>query len=223
VPNALAGVAASQPAHRPVLRHLGRVDYGSTLEAMRQFTARRGADSPDELWILEHPAVFTLGQASRPGHLLDAHGISVIQTERGGQITYHGPGQLIVYTLIDLKRAGITIRNFVTRLEAAIVDTLAAYTIVGQRRAGAPGVYVGGAQGLEKIAALGLKVTHGCCFHGISLNVAMDLEPFSWIDPCGFPGLRCTDMRHLGSSAEPPEVAERLAAALLDQLAEKEA
>lgn len=208
---------------RPVrVRRLGRVDYRGTLMAMRRFTADREAHTPDELWLLEHDPVFTLGQAGRTEHLLDDHGIDVVRTERGGQITYHGPGQVVVYTLIDLKRAGIKIRDWVRMLESALISTLAAYTIDAERRPGAPGVYVRSQDGLEKIAALGLKVTQGRCFHGVSLNVAMDLEPFRWIDPCGYPGLRCTDMASLGITAQADEVADRLAHTLIDEMAAKE-
>ena len=189
---------------------------------MRRFTAERTAATADELWLLEHDPIYTLGQTGRTEHLLEEHGIPLVQTERGGQITYHGPGQVIVYTLIDLKRADIKVRDFVTLLESAVIATLATYTIEACRKPGAPGVYICADEGLVKIAALGLKVTRGCCFHGVSLNVAMDLKPFGWIDPCGFPGLRCTDMASLGVRAKPDDVALRLARALIDHMAIKE-
>jgi lipoyl(octanoyl) transferase len=207
---------------QPVIRPLGRVPYTATLDAMRAYTAQRDAWSPDELWLLEHPSVYTLGQAGRPEHLLEDHGIELIRTERGGQITYHGPGQLVMYTLIDLKRIRASIRGFVTHLEAAALETLATYNVSGERRTGAPGVYVRRDGTSEKIAALGLKVSQGRCYHGISLNVAMDLRPFEWIDPCGYPGLRCTDLKSLGVQASTDEVGQRLACALIEQMSASE-
>ena len=161
---------------------------------MQAFTAARTADTPDEFWVLEHPPVYTQGQAGKPEHLLHATDIPVIHIDRGGQITYHGPGQLVIYTLVDLRRRGYGIRELVRRMEQAVIDMLAAHGVVGERVNGAPGVYVGGA----KIAALGLRVKHGCTYHGLALNVDMDLAPFSAINPCGLAGLAVTQCRDLG-------------------------
>lgn len=182
---------------------------------MQDFTARRDADTPDEIWLLEHPPVFTQGQAGRPEHLLADVGIPVVPIDRGGQVTYHGPGQVVAYLLIDLKRRGYGVRELVRRLEQAVIDLLAELGIAGQRREGAPGVYVDGA----KIAALGLRVKGGCTYHGLSLNVDVDLAPFLAINPCGYPGLEVTRTRDLGVSLSSREMAERLARHLLDALA----
>ena len=171
-----------------VVRRIGRVEYEPTWRAMQAFTAARTTDTPDEFWVLEHPPVYTQGQAGKPEHLLHATDIPVIHIDRGGQITYHGPGQLVIYTLIDLRRCGYGIRELVYRIEQAVIDMLAAQGVVGERINGAPGVYVGGA----KIAALGLRVKHGCTYHGFALNVDMDLAPFSAINPCGLLGLAVT-------------------------------
>lgn len=171
---------------------LGLVDYETALRKMRDFTLRRDADTADELWLLEHPPVYTLGLAADAAHgpKLD-NGIPVIQAERGGEITYHGPGQLVLYTLVDLARRGIKVKQFVAMLEQSVIDLLDGRA---QRKPGAPGVYVNGA----KIAALGIRVSRGCAFHGLALNVDMDLAPFAAIDPCGYPGLAVTQTRDLG-------------------------
>lgn len=166
----------------------GLQDYAATWAAMRAFTDAREADTPDELWLLEHPPVFTLGQAGRPEHLLAPGTIPVVQTDRGGQVTYHGPGQLVAYLLLDLRRAGIGIKRLVERLEQSVIDLLAEHGVAAERRADAPGVYVAGA----KIASLGLRVRNGCSYHGLALNVDMDLEPFGRINPCGYAGLAVT-------------------------------
>lgn len=166
------------------VRELGRRPYLQTWEAMRAFTDRRNADSPDELWLLEHPPVYTQGLAGKPEHVLDAGDIPVIQTDRGGQITYHGPGQLVAYPLLDLGRLGMGIRTLVATLETVTIELLAELGVVGQRKEGAPGVFVDGA----KIASIGMKVRRGCTFHGIAFNIAMDLSPFARINPCGFAG-----------------------------------
>lgn len=177
-----------------VVRRLGRVEYEPAWRAMQDFTARRDAATPDELWLLEHPPVFTQGQAGKPEHLIAPTAIPVVPIDRGGQITYHGPGQLVAYVLVDLKRRGYGVRELVTRLEEAVIALLAAYDVAAERRAGAPGVYVGGA----KIAALGLRVKQGRTYHGLALNVDMDLAPFALINPCGYPGLAVTQCRDVG-------------------------
>lgn len=181
---------------------------------MQDFTARRDAATADELWLLEHPPVFTQGQAGRPEHLRAATGIPLVAVDRGGQITYHGPGQAVVYVLVDLRRRGYGIRELVVRMEQAVIDLLADHGIAASRLSGAPGVYVGGA----KIAALGLRVRHGCTYHGLALNVDMDLAPFAAIDPCGYPGLAVTQCRDLGVGLTPPQAAERLGQGLRDAL-----
>ena len=191
------------------LRRLGRVEYLPTLEAMRVFTAGRTEATPDELWLLEHPPVYTLGQgASRDA---PANGIPLIRSDRGGDVTYHGPGQLVVYTLVDLARRGIKVKPFVTLLEQAVIDFLGGGA---ERRPGAPGVYIGGA----KVAALGIRVRQGRAYHGLALNVDMDLSPFAAIDPCGYPGLAVTQLRDLGVAASIDAVAGRLAALLVERI-----
>jgi len=190
-----------------IVKRLGRVDYEPALEAMRVFTAQRDDATPDEIWLLEHPPVYTLGQAGRPEHLLqNPAGIPLVHIDRGGQITYHGPGQLVAYLLIDLPRRRLKVRELVTLMEQAIIDTLADHGLAAARKEGAPGVYIEGA----KIAALGLRVKNGCSYHGLSLNVDMDLTPFTWINPCGYEGLRTIQMKDFGISATPAEVGERL-------------
>jgi lipoyl(octanoyl) transferase len=193
-----------------VRRLVGLQDYRATWEAMRAFTDTRDADTPDAIWLLEHPPVFTLGQAGRLEHLRDPGAIAVVQTDRGGQVTYHGPGQLIAYLLFDLRRAGVGVRRLVHLLEQAVIELLAATGIVAGARADAPGVYVAGA----KIAALGLRVRHGCSYHGVALNVAMDLEPFQRIDPCGYPGLAVTQLADLIPAVDFEATAAALGASL---------
>ncbi len=200
-----------------LVRHLpGLADYAGTLESMREFTRTRSEDTQDEAWLLQHPPVYTLGLAGRREHLLDPGQIPVVRTERGGQVTYHGPGQVIAYTLVDMRRLGIGVKELVFRIEQSVVQTLDEYGLDGRRVAGAPGVYVplpggeGRFAGLAKIAALGIKISRGCSYHGLSLNVAMDLEPFARIDPCGYPGLRAADFATLGVAADPADVARRL-------------
>jgi lipoyl(octanoyl) transferase len=186
------------------------VPYDHAYAAMRRFTATRNASTADELWLLEHPPVYTVGQAGRLEHLLRETAIPVARVDRGGQITFHGPGQLVAYVLLDLRRRGLTVRRLVAALEQAVIDLLAGYRIEGERRPGAPGVYVGGA----KIAALGLRVRNGCSYHGLALNVAMDLAPFRDIDPCGYAGLQVTQLTALGAAASAADVADRLAASI---------
>ncbi|MHB1145700.1 MAG: lipoyl(octanoyl) transferase LipB [Thiobacillus sp.] len=193
-----------------VFRHLGRVEYAPTWRAMQDFTARRLPGTPDELWLLEHPPVYTQGQAGKAEHLIAATDIPVVPIDRGGQITYHGPGQVVAYVLVDLRRLGYGIRELVTRMEQAVIDLLAAHGVAAERLAGAPGVYVDGA----KIAALGLRVKHGCTYHGLAFNVDMDLAPFAAINPCGYAGMRVTQCRDLGVKLTLPQAEQALTQAL---------
>jgi lipoyl(octanoyl) transferase len=202
----------------------GTEAYELTYSAMRAFTDARTPATPDQLWIVEHPPVFTLGLGADPGHVLEAGIIPVVQTDRGGEVTYHGPGQVVIYLLMDLRRqqasGRVFAREFVRRVEQAVIDTLAAYNLAGERKPGAPGIYQanGDWQG-AKIAALGLKVrANGCTYHGVALNVDMDLTPFSRINPCGYEGLATIDMKSLGVGAPLQQVQLALAHALLDQL-----
>ena len=218
------------------VRELGRVDYLETWAAMKEFTARRDGATDDELWLVEHPPVYTLGQAARREHLrwegaLPPSAIPVVATDRGGQVTYHGPGQVIVYTLVDLGRAGFFVRELVHRIEESVIQTIEPYDLVGTRVRGAPGVYVplpgfraqgepadARFSGMAKIAALGIKVHRGCAYHGVALNVAMNLEPFSAIDPCGYRGLTAVDLATLGACADWNTNAQRLVERLLAHL-----
>ena len=239
------------------LHHLGLVDYLPSYAAMQEFTASRTPDTPDVLWICEHPAVYTQGLAGKPEHILRPGSIPVIATNRGGQVTYHGPGQVVAYPLIDLKRAGYFVKEYVYRIEQAVIKTLAHFGVTGHRVAGAPGIYVrlddpashallaqrpvksgslelgsepfrygAGSDpkssrsdpnftGLGKIAALGIKVSRNCTYHGVALNVAMDLEPFSRINPCGYAGLQTVDLSTIGVSAHWQEAADVLGQKLL--------
>ena len=201
-----------------VVRSLGTLPYASTRAAMVEFTGARGESTPDEIWLLEHEPVYTLGQAGRIAHLHGEVDIPVVHTERGGQITYHGPGQLIAYLMIDLRRRGIKVREFVALLEQGVIEVLAAYNLAGCVKPGAPGVYVMHENELQKIAALGLKIVNGRSFHGLSLNVAMDLAPYRPIDACGFPGLKSIDMARLGTSPAIEALGARLAATLIDRI-----
>ncbi len=223
-----------------IIRRLGRADYEPTWRAMREFTAARGPDTSDELWLVEHPPVFTLGQAGKQEHVLADIGIPVLPVDRGGQVTYHGPGQAVAYVLVDLRRRGYGVRELVNRLEQAVIDLLAGYGVTGQRMAGAPGVYVAPAPDsdtgsntwesppapllqrgepedtkseyrLAKVAALGLRIRGGCSYHGLALNVDMDLAPFSAINPCGYAGLPVTRLRDLGIPLSVAEAGEALA------------
>ena len=199
---------------RALIRDLGRVEYEPTWRAMQAFTAAREPDTPDELWLLEHPPVYTQGQAGRPEHLIAETAIPVVPIDRGGQITYHGPGQLVAYVLVDLRRRGYGIRELVTRMEQAVIDLLAAHGVIAERRAGAPGVYVDGA----KIAALGLRVKHGCTYHGLAFNVDMDLAPFAAINPCGYAGMRVTQCRDLGVMLSLQQAGQALTEALQEAI-----
>ncbi|CAH2785388.1 MAG: Octanoate-[acyl-carrier-protein]-protein-N-octanoyltransferase (EC [uncultured Paraburkholderia sp.] len=219
-------VSSSQlpAAAPPTLRWRGSELYEASFDAMRAFTDARTAETPDEIWLVEHPPVFTLGQAGDPAHLLAADSaIPLVKVDRGGQITYHGPGQVVAYLLLDLRRRKLMVRDMVTRIEQAVIDTLAAYNLAGERKAGAPGIYVspGPRAGLHagaKIAALGLKIRNGCSYHGVSLNVKMDLRPFLAINPCGYAGLETVDMATLGVAAGWDDVARTLAARLTANL-----
>ena len=206
---------AAAPAERPwLVRELGRQAYEPVWRAMQKFTDARGPDTPDELWLVEHEPVFTLGQAGKPEHVLAAGDIPVLQVDRGGQVTYHGPGQLVAYPMADLRRLGIGVRELVCRIEAAVIDVLAGFGVHGERREGAPGIYVDG----RKVMALGLRVRRGCSFHGLAFNIAMDLEPFQRINPCGFRGLEVTSMLELGGPGELAAVKPLLVEALSRRL-----
>ena len=202
------------PTPALVVRRLGLVDYLPTWEAMKQFTATRTSDTPDEIWLLEHPPVYTLGQAGKPEHVLDAGDIPVVKIDRGGQVTYHGPGQVIAYLLIDLQRRGIKVREMVSAMEDAVIRLLAGFGILAARQEGAPGVYVDRA----KIAALGLRVRQGRSYHGLSLNVSMGLQPFTGINPCGYSGMKVTQLADFGVADTPAEVADKLLAELMQVL-----
>ena len=191
----------------PAIRSLGRVEYGHTWQAMKQFTAARTAATRDEIWLLQHPPVYTQGLAGKPEHLLSANNIPVIKVDRGGQITYHGPGQIIAYLLLDLRRWKLNVRELVRLMEQAVIDLLAQHGVAAKGREDAPGVYVNDA----KIASLGLKIKNGCCYHGIALNADMDLSPFSFINPCGYAGLRVTQMRDLGIDTSQDKLEQQLA------------
>lgn len=198
-----------------IVRRLGLVPYQRALEDMRAFTAARGPDAPDELWVLQHPPVYTLGLAADPAFgPKSATSIPVVQVERGGEVTYHGPGQVVVYTLVDIARRGIKVREYVAMLEDAVIGVLSDHGVTAERRKGAPGVYVAGA----KVAALGIRITKGRAFHGLALNVDLDLSPFNAIDPCGYPGLRVTRTRDLGITEDCEALGERLAARLAEAL-----
>ena len=189
------------------VKYLGRVEYEPTWRAMQAFSAARDDTTPDELWVLEHPPVFTLGQAGKREHLLQSSEIPLVPIDRGGQITYHGPGQVVIYVLVDLKRRGYGVKELVSRMEQAVIELLAQSGVAAERRAGAPGVYVNGA----KIAALGLRIKQGRSYHGLALNVDMDLAPFALINPCGYPGMAVTQARTLGIDAGAEELGGRLA------------
>ena len=205
-----------------MVRILGRVEYAATWQAMIDFTATRDADTPDELWVCEHPPVFTLGQAGKASHLLRDIGIPLVKIDRGGQITYHGPGQVVIYLLLDLTRREIGIRDLVTRVEQAVIDLLAENGVGARRLDGAPGVYIDQAAGVAKIAALGLRVRKNGCYHGLSLNVDMDLSPFAAINPCGYAGMAVTQTRDLGVELTPAQAAEALVRHLARQLEQLE-
>ncbi|KRD34792.1 lipoate--protein ligase [Lysobacter sp. Root916] len=193
------------------LRDLGRQPYEPVWRAMQAFTDARDADTPDELWLVEHDPVFTLGQAGKDEHVLMPGDIPVIHVDRGGQVTYHGPGQIVLYPLLDLRRLKVGVREYVDRIEQAVIDTLAEWNIEGARKDGAPGVYVAGA----KVMALGIRVRRGCTFHGLAFNIAMDLSPYQRINPCGYQGLQVTSVVDLGG----PSGLDAVKPVLVDQLA----
>lgn len=197
-----------------LVKRLGRVEYESTYAAMQAFTAARTPETPDEIWIVEHPPVYTLGQAGKPEHILRDVGIPVVKIDRGGQVTYHGPGQVVIYLLCDLHRLKIKVRELVTAIEQAVIDMLAGHGVQAERHDGAPGVYVGEA----KIAALGLRIRGGCSYHGVSLNVDMDLAPFAAINPCGYAGLKVIQTKDLNIPLTAHEAGEQLSQHLLQQL-----
>ena len=203
----------NSPALPALVRELGRQKYAPVWRAMQGFTDTRTADTPDELWLVEHDPIFTLGQAGKPEHVLMPGDIPVLQVDRGGQVTYHGPGQIVVYPLLDLKRLKVGVRDYVCKIEQAIIDTLADWNLHAERREGAPGVYVNGA----KVAALGIRVRRGCTFHGLAFNIAMDLEPFHRINPCGYAGLQVTSMLDLGG----PSSLDAVKSVLLEKLAQQ--
>lgn len=197
-----------------LVRWLGRQNYHTCWEAMRQFTQARDESTPDELWLVEHDPVFTQGQNGKPEHILNAGNIPIVQTDRGGQVTYHGPGQLMVYTLIDLRRLHLNVRELVTALEQSVINYLAGYGVTAIAKQDAPGVYIDG----KKICSIGLRIRRGCSYHGIAFNVALDLEPFSRINPCGFAALQMTQLSALGGPASVEVAGRELAPYMADQL-----
>ena len=227
-------VGAVEPSAPLVVRRLGRVDCRETIDAMRRFSDMRVDTTPDEIWLCEHTPVYTQGLAGKAEHLLDARSIPVVQTNRGGQVTYHGPGQVVAYPLVDLRRLGIYVKEYVYRLEHAVIKTLESLGVTGHRVAGAPGIYVrlsdpfahasltgpriAQFDGLGKIAALGIKVSRHCAYHGVALNVAMDLGPFERINPCGYSGLRTVDLATLGVNTDCAAVSQRLGDLLASHL-----
>lgn len=209
---------AAPLANEAVVRRLGRTEYASTWRAMQSFTAGRAGATADELWITEHLPVYTLGLAGRAQHLLCQNGIPVLKVDRGGQVTYHGPGQLVMYVLVDLRRAALGVRQMVRALEAALIDWLRLQGVDGYRKDSAPGVYVRLDRAEAKIAALGLRVKNGCTYHGLSLNLDMDLAPFRDIDPCGYPGLRVTQVADFTTAPTVAAAGEALAPLLAHHL-----
>jgi lipoyl(octanoyl) transferase len=197
-----------------IVRRLGLVDYLPTWQAMQRFTDERNADTEDEIWLLQHPPVFTLGMAADRGHVLAAGDIPLVQTDRGGQVTYHGPGQLVLYVLLDLRRNGLGVRDLVVLLERAVIELAAAHGVQAQGRRDAPGVYVAG----RKLGSVGMRIRRGCSYHGLALNVDMDLSPFARINPCGMAGMQVTQLSELGVPGSVDQIGERLADWLAAQL-----
>ncbi|MGE0114006.1 MAG: lipoyl(octanoyl) transferase LipB [Steroidobacteraceae bacterium] len=204
----------ADPPRAPLLNYLGKVSYEPVWRAMQRFTDERDADERDQIWFLEHPPVFTLGLNGKPEHVLAAGDIPVVQIDRGGQVTYHGPGQLVVYPLIDLRRHKLGVRDLVMALENAVIDTASTWGVAAAAKRDAPGVYVDG----RKLASIGLRIRRGCTYHGLAFNVAMDLEPFQRINPCGYQGLQVVDLATLGVQQTPAQVAQVLAPRLLAAL-----
>ena len=207
-------ISCPRPVPPHIVRDLGLVEYEPTWRAMQRFTDQRGADTPDEVWLLEHPPVFTLGMNASRDHVLAPGDIPVVQIDRGGQVTYHGPGQLVVYPLVDLRRAGLGVRDIVTALERSVIDYAAELGVIAQCRRGAPGVYVEG----RKLASVGIRVRRSASYHGMALNVSADLEPFGRINPCGYPGLEMTQLAELSTVCSVRVAAEGLRPHLLKQL-----
>ena len=204
-----------------VVRALGRSDYETTWRAMQAFTDARTPQTQDEIWLTEHPPVYTLGLAGRSEHLLRSNGIPVVKVDRGGQVTYHGPGQLVAYLMLDLRRLRLSVRDMVRRIEAAVITCLAADAIDAYGKPSAPGIYTR-RDGIEaKIASLGLRVRHGCTYHGVAVNIDMDLSPFADIDPCGYPGLRVTQLADFGVRRSVADAGAALAPILAQRLAER--
>ncbi|WP_293936839.1 lipoyl(octanoyl) transferase LipB [Iodobacter sp.] len=201
-----------------IVKQLGMVEYEPTWRAMQAFTDSRSAETSDEIWLLEHPPVYTQGQAGKPEHLIAATDIPVVQIDRGGQVTYHGPGQVVAYVLLDVRRLGIGVRELVRKLEQSVIDTLADYGVTAYGKVDAPGVYVNPTLGEAKIASLGLRIRNGCCFHGLALNVNMDLTPFDWINPCGYAGLRVTQLADFVADATSAAIAGKLAEKITQQI-----
>ena len=204
--------------NKVLIRQFGLQEYPGVYKAMAEFTSRRGPGTADEIWCLEHKPVFTLGLAGRTEHLLKPGNIPVHKVDRGGQVTYHGPGQLVVYPLLDLKRLGVSVKRFVNLLEQSVIDFLATFDLEARRRPGMPGVYLAD----SKIAALGVRVRRGCCYHGIALNVCMDLSPFRRINPCGYPGLEVTQLADRGVDLTVGETLEKFLPCLVEQFAYNE-
>ncbi|WP_308418891.1 lipoyl(octanoyl) transferase LipB [Iodobacter violaceini] len=201
-----------------IIKQLGMLEYEPTWRAMQAFTESRDADTADEIWLVEHPPVYTQGQAGKPEHLIAATSIPVVQIDRGGQVTYHGPGQVVAYVLLDLRRNGLGVRELVRKLEQSVIDILADFGVTAYGKVDAPGVYVNPELGEAKIASLGLRIRKGCSYHGLALNVNMDLTPFDWINPCGYAGMRVTQLSDFASDATSAAIAGKLAEKIAFQI-----
>ncbi|MEJ2792305.1 lipoyl(octanoyl) transferase LipB [Iodobacter sp. LRB] len=201
-----------------IIKQLGMLEYEPTWRAMQAFTENRDAGTADEIWLVEHPPVYTQGQAGKPEHLIAATSIPVVQIDRGGQITYHGPGQVVAYVLLDLRRNGLGVRELVRKLEQSVIDILADFGVTAYGKVDAPGVYVNPELGEAKIASLGLRIRKGCSYHGLALNVNMDLTPFDWINPCGYAGMRVTQLSDFASDATSAAIAGKLAEKIAFQI-----
>jgi len=219
--DAVVGDAEVRGSVGLVVRHLGPTPYRDTWRAMQEFTAARGAATADEIWLTEHEPIYTLGLAGRREHLLRDNGIPLLKVDRGGQVTYHGPGQLVVYLLVGLTRRGLSVRQLVRTIEASVIEFLESCSVNAYAKPGAPGVYVGSAQREAKIAALGLRIRNGCTYHGLALNVDMDLSPFADIDPCGYPDLAVTQLSDLGIRRNVDEVGTGVASTIQAHLSRR--